>query len=187
MKTFSKPMVVLLITITCVGCDQASKWAAKQFLAPDRFFSFAGDSLRLQYAENTGAFLGLGAALPDLWRQLVFTALVGIFLLGLLGYLLLSRSLSTVAVNCLSWILAGGASNLIDRIAYDGRVIDFLNLGIGPLRTGIFNLADMVITFGAVILAFDSYRQKNPKRKVLIPVGWVEPSDTHRVLTDKPG
>ena len=163
MKTLSKPMVVLLITITCVSCDQASKLAAKRFLAPNVFFSFAGDTFRLQYAENTGAFLSLGASLSNPWRHLVFTVMVGIFLLGLLGYLLLNRSLTSVGVHCLSWIFSGGASNLIDRIAYDGRVVDFLNVGIGPLRTGIFNVADMAITFGAIILAFHSFWQKQPK------------------------
>jgi signal peptidase II len=163
MKTLSKPTVVLSITITCVGCDQASKLAAKRFLAPNAFFSFAGDTFRLQYAENTGAFLSLGASLSDPWRHLIFTVMVGIFLLGLLGYLLFNRSLTSVGVLCLSWIFAGGISNLIDRIAYDGRVVDFLNVGIGPLRTGIFNVADMAITFGAIILAFHSFWQKQPK------------------------
>jgi signal peptidase II len=47
-------------------------------------------------------------------------------------------------------------SNLIDRIVYDGRVIDFLNIGIGPLRTGIFNIADMAITGAAVFLVVES-------------------------------
>jgi signal peptidase II len=163
MKKLSKPMVVSLITITCVVCDQASKLAAKRFLAPNAFFSVAGDTFRLQYAENAGAFLSLGASLPDPWRHLVFTVLVGIFLFGLLGYLLFNQSLPTVGMHCLSWIFAGGASNLLDRIAYDGRVVDSLNVGIGPLRTGIFNVADMAITFGAIILAIHSFWQKQPK------------------------
>ena len=49
-------------------------------------------------------------------------------------------------------LLAGAVGNLIDRIRLDGLVIDFLNLGIGPLRTGIFNVADMAIMAGAVLL-----------------------------------
>ena len=169
MAKVPKTIVVLLITLTCVGCDQATKLVAKQYLAPAAFFSFAGDTLRLQYAENTGAFLSVGAALPDPWRHLVFTVLVGLFVFGLLGYLLFSRSLPANAVTCLSFVFAGGISNLIDRIAYDGRVIDFLNVGIGPLRTGIFNVADMAITFGALILAFQSYRHKETAEKFKSP------------------
>jgi signal peptidase II len=46
--------------------------------------------------------------------------------------------------------------NLIDRILYDGRVTDFLNFGIGPLRTGIFNVADVVGVIGAVLLFVQS-------------------------------
>ena len=46
----------------------------------------------------------------------------------------------------LALLLAGALGNLIDRIRWDGLVIDFLNLGIGPLRTGVFNVADMAVT-----------------------------------------
>jgi len=166
MNKLSKPVIILLITLSCVGCDQATKAIAKQYLAPGSLLSFAGDTFRSQYAENTGAFLSLGASLPEPWRQLVFTLFVGVFLLTLLSYLLFSRSLVKVAVVCLSFVFAGGISNLIDRIAYDGRVVDFLNVGIGPLRTGIFNVADMAITFGAVVLAVYSYRQNEPAEKI---------------------
>jgi signal peptidase II len=169
MNRFARILTVLLITILGVCCDQAAKSIAKNHLTPGAIVSFAGDTFRLQYAENTGAFLSLGASLPDPWRHLVFTVLVGIFLLGLLGYLLFSRPLPSVAVHCLSWIFAGGISNLIDRIAYDGRVIDFLNVGIGPLRTGIFNLADMAITFGALFLACHSYWQKETVERIESP------------------
>lgn len=167
MTRLPRAVIVFLITTTCVILDQATKFIAKAYLGPGALISFAGDTFRLQYAENSGAFLSLGASLPDPWRNLVFTVLVGIFLFGLLAYVLFSRSLPAVAVNCLSCVFAGGISNLIDRIAYDGRVVDFLNVGIGPLRTGIFNLADMAITFGALILAVDSYRQKDPSETVV--------------------
>lgn len=62
------------------------------------------------------------------------------------------RSLVGVAI-----FLAGGASNLLDRITY-GMVIDFMNVGIGPLRTGIFNVADMAIMLGAGFFLLEGYR-----------------------------
>jgi signal peptidase II len=52
---------------------------------------------------------------------------------------------------------------LVDRIVYDGRVVDFLNAGIGAIRTGIFNTADMAITTGAILLLIDSVR-KTPEQ-----------------------
>jgi signal peptidase II len=159
MKKLPRIILVLLITLTSVGCDQATKLVAKRYLQPDALISFAGDTLRLQYAENSGAFLSLGSSLPDPWRHLVFTVLVGIFLLGLLAYTVFSREITPFAVACLSFICAGGLSNLIDRIAFDGRVVDFLNIGIGPLRTGIFNIADMAITFGALLMFVENFRR----------------------------
>jgi signal peptidase II len=49
-------------------------------------------------------------------------------------------------------IWGGGVSNFADRILSDGRVVDFLNLGIGSLRTGIFNVADVAIMAGVGLL-----------------------------------
>lgn len=165
MKQLPRAMLVFLVTLTCVGCDQATKLAAKQHLRNGPVYSYAGDTFRLQYAENTGAFLSLGASLPAPLRQLIFTVLVGAFLLALIAYLLLSRELTPFAVSCLSLVAAGGVSNLIDRIAYDGRVVDFLNVGIGPLRTGIFNIADMAITFGALVMLLENFRSAKSSTK----------------------
>jgi len=158
MTQLPKTLSIIIITLSCIVIDQVSKFVAKQYLDPGDFYSFAGDTLRLQYAENSGAFLGLGATLPEPWRHLIFTVLVGVFLLWLLVYLLRSTELTSLATVCLSLVCAGGLSNLIDRIAYDGRVVDFLNVGIGPLRTGIFNVADMAITFGALLMLGESLR-----------------------------
>ena len=47
---------------------------------------------------------------------------------------------------------SGGASNLIDRLVR-GSVIDFMNVGVGPVRTGIFNVADVAVMAGAALLA----------------------------------
>ncbi|MBM4259806.1 MAG: signal peptidase II [Deltaproteobacteria bacterium] len=154
-----KFVLILAILTSCIGCDQATKLVAKRQLVPGEILSYAGDTFRLQYAENSGAFLSLGASLPHHWRQWLFTILTGVFLVGLLIYLLVSKSLTRLSLICLSLVCAGGIGNLIDRIAYDGRVVDFLNVGIGPLRTGIFNVADMAITFGALALLLESLRK----------------------------
>jgi signal peptidase II len=57
-------------------------------------------------------------------------------------------------------LLGGGLSNLFDRIAYGGYVLDFLNVGIGPLRTGIFNVADMFIMAGVFVMLFSEQIQR---------------------------
>ena len=57
----------------------------------------------------------------------------------------------------LALVFAGGASNLLDRVAH-GTVIDFMNVGVGPLRTGIFNVADVAIMMGVVLLVLTRSR-----------------------------
>lgn len=152
MSNLKKTVLTLMVLFGCVGCDQVTKVVARQQLAgvaPIRLFH---DSLRLQYAENPGAFLSFGANLPEDLRNLIFLVLTGALLFGLLLYLAKSQRTNTPVSLALALLLGGGCGNLIDRIFNHGRVIDFINLGIGPLRTGIFNVADIAITFGALWL-----------------------------------
>lgn len=152
MARFIRIVVVAVTLLTCVGCDQATKAVAKEYLHRNETLSFAHDTFRLQYAENKGAFLSLGASLPDKARELIFTVGIGAVVIGLLGYILFAPTLSHAAIISLSLITGGGLSNLIDRIAYGGYVVDFLNIGLGDLRTGIFNIADVAIMVGAISL-----------------------------------
>ena len=63
-----------------------------------------------------------------------------------------------------SLLVAGGVGNLIDRMVNHGAVIDFMNIGFGRLRSGIFNVADMAIMAGAGVLLFVGYRQGKSRR-----------------------
>ena len=144
-----------VVLITCVGCDQATKQMAIEHLKgpPPLLCSYFGDTFRIQYAENPGAFLSLAANLsPDVrfWLLTVVNAVVLCFVGAIV---LLRRDIDRLSMTALTLILAGGIGNLIDRVTtQNGVVIDFLNLGIGNLRTGVFNVADMAITAGFVLL-----------------------------------
>ena len=148
--------LVLLVLATAVGCDQATKRLARQSLADAPPVSLLSGALRLEYAENAGGFLSLGSELPGGIRFFLFIPLVGAILAGSLA--LAPRSTSALQLWGLSLLAGGGAGNLIDRIAHDGRVVDFINLGLGPLRTGVFNLADVLVTTGVILLACSGLR-----------------------------
>jgi signal peptidase II len=152
MRTLQRIAVVTLTLLCCVGCDQMSKSAARFLLASGDAQSFLGDSLRLQLVENPGSFLSLGASLPEHFRFALFTAAVAALLIGLVAASLFARRLQPWRVVALALVAGGGISNLIDRLLYNGRVTDFLNVGIGGVRTGIFNVADMAIMAGALLL-----------------------------------
>jgi len=74
-------LAVVLVALTTIGCDQATKQAARSHLAGRPRQTYLGDSVRLEYADNTRAFLGLGAALPRWARIAVFSAGTGAMLL----------------------------------------------------------------------------------------------------------
>lgn len=158
----SRLVLLVAITLLTVGCDQATKTLAAEHLIWGEVHSYLFDTVRIVYAENTGAFLGLGGHLSSEARFWVFVVLVALFLLGLLAYALVGRELTRAPVAALALLFAGGLSNFYDRLFNNGAVIDFLNVGFGPVRTGIFNVADMAIMLGLVLLIFYRPRPRLP-------------------------
>lgn len=149
MTTLRRLAIIAVLLVVCVGCDQGTKVLASRYLAGIGSVSLLGGAVRFQYSENPGAMLSLGAHLPERARFWVFGIFVGMVLVGLLWYVIRDTTLSWATVVGLSLVLGGGASNLIDRLSNNGAVIDFMNIGVGRLRTGIFNVADVAI-FGGV-------------------------------------
>lgn len=148
--------------VSCIGCDQVTKSIATRELSrlPDHQ-SFLGDTFRLQYALNPGAFLGMGGRMGSETRFWLLTV-INAAVLASLGYVLVAKwNMPSAKFAAGTLILSGGIGNLIDRVSQRGFVTDFLNLGIGPvLRTGIFNVADMAITAGFCIFAWVWLREE---------------------------
>jgi signal peptidase II len=145
-----------------IGCDRVTKHMATTLLADKPTQSFLADSVRLVYAENTGGFLSLGAGLPAVARTSLFTVVTGLFLVVLFVTLLRSRWSSSRALG-FALLIAGGASNWIDRVV-SGRVVDFMNVGVGWLRTGIFNVADVAIMVGIALFVLSEFSRRSVGR-----------------------
>ncbi len=154
MDVWKRLRVIFLVTLSCVGCDQGTKLLASEHLPKFQMKSYFDDILRVGYTENTGAFLGLGNNLSEGTRFWIFVILVGAFLFGLLAHLVLNSKQQLTPLIALSLVFSGGLSNFYDRIVNNGAVIDFLNIGLGSVRTGIFNVADIAIMLGAFLLLF---------------------------------
>lgn len=152
MKRWRHTLLVLVTIATCAGCDQVTKAVAKSTLSPGRVVTFAADTVRLQMTENAGAFLSLGASWPASIRQMIFTIGAGIVVGAIALYALADTRGGVARAVALALISGGGLSNLFDRVTYGGHVVDFLNIGVGTLRTGIFNVADMGVMAGVVLL-----------------------------------
>jgi len=78
-------------------------------------------------------------------------------------YLVTSSKLNLNSLVALSMIFSGGASNFYDRVVNNGAVVDFLNVGFGSIRTGVFNIADMVIMAGMLMFILSQNKAESAK------------------------
>lgn len=152
----------LLGALAWIITDQLTKVFFKGMLKSGDLVSLLGGSVLVLPSYNDGAFLSLGATLPTLLRNLVFTYGVIVLLAGLLIWVVCSDRLRRAEIFGIASILGGGLSNLLDRFVHGGQVFDFLNVGLGSLRTGIFNVADVGIMVGLGLLILSNFR--SPKR-----------------------
>ena len=154
--------VLLIAVVATIGCDRVTKHVARAALAGEPGRSYLADTIRLEYAENAGGFLSLGASLPSSARTALFTLGTGVMLFTLVGAAVRFRWRGWLLIGT-SLVVAGGASNWVDRLVR-GSVVDFLNIGVGPLRTGIFNVADMAIMLGVAVLLLAQRRRSDDVR-----------------------
>jgi len=162
MRSMSFRATILLITLfSCVSCDQATKAAARTQLAPGQVVSLLGGTLLLEHFENPGAFLSSGASLSATTRRALFAFGGAALTAAASGWALFSKRLRLSGLIGAALICSGGVGNLIDRFGRDGYVTDFLNVGIGSLRTGIFNVADLVLMVGLALALHDGIADRH--------------------------
>ena len=163
LRTFMLHLGLVATIVTTVGCDRVTKHVATAALAGRPARSLLADTVRLAYVQNAGGFLSLGADLPETLRVSLFVGATAILLLALVAYGIRLRWRGWAAFG-LALFVAGGVSNWVDRVLH-GSVIDFINVGVGPLRTGVFNVADVAIMLGVgIVLVSEFTRPSNRVR-----------------------
>ena len=118
-----------------------------------------GERFILTKAENTGMMLGSGSNLDPTAKTIIVYILPTVMLTVLFFFTLFQTKLNHLMVFSLTFIIGGGFGNIIDRIRY-GSVTDFLHMDFGMVQTGIFNLADVSIMIGAILIMLISIFQK---------------------------
>lgn len=168
-----KPIKILLFCACClvfIGCDRVTKDLAKEHLKDKESHTYFHDTFRLQYVENTGAALSLGDDLPKTASFWLLSMLPLVFLSGLAVYTIKNiRQMGVMKIFSLAMVFSGGIGNIFDRIVYDRHVTDFMNMGIGNIRTGIFNVADICVTAGVIGL-FIFFNDKRKRETESVPV-----------------
>ena len=171
MKLSKRSVYIFLVIILTIAADQISKAlvraniVGRTEMAPSERIPLFGDAFVMMNVENTGAFLGMGSDLNPALR-IILLLILPILVLGfVLRHILKDKTLDNWSLFAFASIIGGGIANVYDRIVY-GSVTDFLFIDLGGVfRTGIFNLADMSVTTGMIILVIASFRKKKETTK----------------------
>ncbi|TVZ41501.1 signal peptidase II [Alteromonadaceae bacterium 2753L.S.0a.02] len=153
-STYGKRALLLLAGIVPILIlDRITKIIADDALQGREPIYYFWDTFLFTLHYNSGAMLSFGVNFPEALRFFIFTVLVALGLFGAFIYFVIKpahRISFTVAIL----ILAGGFGNLYDRAMQNGMVIDFMQIRLGPLATGVFNVADVAITAGFIGFAW---------------------------------
>ena len=156
----SRNVGIVLLIIINITIDQISKVIVRSNIRLrtdiDRGerINVIGDEFIMMNVENTGAFLGMGSDMSDTFRIIFLLILPTLVLAYLIYYIIVNKTLDKLSTIALSCIAGGGIANVFDRIAF-GKVTDFFYIDLGGVfKTGIFNVADMSVTFGMLVLIY---------------------------------
>lgn len=117
-----------------------------------------GDVFRLTYIFNKGAAFGLhlGEASRFIFMALAVIAVVVLYMMYR-GTPWTERA----RLIAIASVTGGAIGNLVDRVRSDRGVVDFLDFGIGAWRWPVFNVADIAVTCGAILLAMSLWREES--------------------------
>jgi signal peptidase II len=159
-----KHILIVIITFAInVALDQITKLIAVLYIKGNEPLYLLKKTIMIAYTENSGAFLSMGSNWPVIIKYSVLVIIPIIVCLYGIYYCVVKEKNITRVILLVS-IIGGGLSNLIDRLINDFKVVDFLNFGIGSLRTGILNVADLSVTFGAISFMIYEFRQKKTEK-----------------------
>ncbi|MEE9363398.1 MAG: signal peptidase II [Cellulophaga sp.] len=160
MTSLLKKTSLIALILVNVGCDQFSKIIVRKHILSHDYIDLFNNNFILTNVENTGAMLGFGKDFAPILKIIFLQVLPVIVLLFILYRILTKKDLNKWLTIAFAFVIGGGISNLIDRIAY-GSVTDFFQIKFGVLKTGIFNMADVSVTTGAILIFILSVRHKN--------------------------
>ncbi|MUU77797.1 signal peptidase II [Winogradskyella endarachnes] len=162
----NRNLFITLLIIFNIAIDQISKVIVRKTLTFKEQIDVIGSYFQLIWVENKGAFLGMGSDMNPTLR-LIFLLILPTIVLGyVVYYIVKTKELDRLSLIAFCCIVGGGIANVFDRIAF-GQVTDFFFIDLGGIfKTGIFNVADLSVSAGMVMLLLSGFLNRN-KEKVL--------------------
>ena len=162
-KVMSRVAIILTLVFLNISCDQLSKKMARNKIETNERIQVIQDSFILTKVENRGAAYSFGADWDPTVKRIVLQVIPAIVLLVLLILTLRKNDYPKAVIIGFSFVIGGGIGNVFDRIVY-GSVTDFMYVDLGFFATEIFNMADVSIVIGALlVLTHTLLHKKKPE------------------------
>ena len=163
-----KKHILYIVSVTLFAnfaLDRITKLLAIKYLNGHKNISILNNFVIVGFTINSGAFLGFGKTWPEFIKYIVFIIIPILVCILLLLYCLFEEK-DKVRIILITTFAAGGLGNLFDRLLNHFRVVDFLNFGIGSIRTGILNIADLSITFAAILIVIYEFKKDQKAKNI---------------------
>lgn len=155
MNRLIKILVSLIVIFCNISCDQITKEKVRTEISINETINIVNNNFILTKVENTGAAMSLGENLSPKFK-IVFLQILPVLILFLMfAYIIKEKKVSKLNLIAVSFIIGGGIGNIYDRILYNS-VTDFMYLEFGGLHTGIFNMADVSVVVGTLLIFLNS-------------------------------
>jgi signal peptidase II len=157
-----KITLYLGLTLGLIVIDQITKFIVERSLRLYDPVPVLGDFFRLTYIFNRGAAFGLHLG-P--WSRIVFTILPVVAAVLLFMMYRQTPWRDKARLISIALVTGGAIGNLIDRLRSSRGVVDFFDVGVGEVRWPVFNVADIGVTIGALLLAVSLWREEQTLEK----------------------
>jgi signal peptidase II len=152
-----KAVLFAAILVGVVALDLATKIIVTRTIPLYHIIDVIGSYVRLTYIHNPGAAFGIHLG-P--YSRIIFLVLSLIALAALAGMYWFTPASDRIRLSAIALICGGAVGNLLDRIRSASGVVDFIDVGVADVRWPVFNVADIAVTTGAIVLALSLWKEE---------------------------
>ena len=151
-----KTIIIILSSLLLILFDIFTKYLVTKYLSVNEGIVLINDFLKFVYIRNTGAAFGIFS------NNIIFLIIITVILLFYLIREILN-SKSNLNICAYTLIISGAIGNLIDRV-FRKYVVDFISFRLFNHEMAIFNIADIYITFGIILLIYCIFKEGRSER-----------------------
>ena len=153
----TKAVLFMAVLFGVLLLDISTKLLVQKHFFLYQQMDIIGEYVRFTYIYNPGAAFGIHLGENS---RVIFLVLSLIALGALVAMYWFTPVTDRLRLASIALICGGAVGNLIDRIRSEQGVVDFIDVGVGTVRWPVFNIADIAVTTGAIILALSLWKEE---------------------------